>query len=120
MGYIGNMQNPSRTFVELNSNLSKIKPKFRTSGAITGNFGHSKVRAGSALTEIGETKTKTVQIAQRSEYIERMLAIYHNPLNASMREFAYHELHRLNYIKQRRIENVERTAEPFSGPIGAQ
>lgn len=104
---------------EPNSNLSKIRPKLRTEGRVSGNFGKNKVRAGSALAEIGETKTETVRIAQRSEYIERMLVIYLNPPNASMREFAYHELHRLNYIKQRRIEGIGRTAEPFKGPVGA-
>lgn len=101
-----------------NSNLSKIKPKLRTSGAVTGNFGHAKTKAGSPLREIGETKTETVRIAQRSEYIERMLMIYLNPPSASMKEFAYHELHRLNYIKQTRIEGGKRTAEPFKGPVG--
>ena len=100
------------------SNLSKIKPKLRTEGRVSGNFGKNKVRAGSALAEIGETKAETVRIAQRSEYIERMLMIYLNPPSASMREFAYHELHRLNYIKQTRIEGGKRTAEPFKGPVG--
>lgn len=103
----------------IDSNLSKIKPKLRTTGRVSGNFGKNKVRAGSALAEIGETKTETVRIAQRSEYIERMLAIYSNPPSASMKEFAYRELHRLNYIKQRRIEGIQRTAEPFKGPVGA-
>lgn len=101
------------------TNLSKIKTKLRTQGAVTGNFGHAKSKAGSPLREIGETKTETVRIAQRSEYIERMLVIYLNPPSASMREFAYRELHRLNYIKQRRIEGIQRTAEPFKGPVGA-
>lgn len=105
---------------ELTSNLSKIKPKLRTEGRVSGNFGKNKVRAGSALAEIGETKTETVRIAQRSEYIDRMLTILSNTSDAKMREFAYRELHRLNYIKQRRIEGIQRTAEPFRGPVGAQ
>ena len=36
----------------MESNLSKTKPALRTSGAITGNFGHAKVKAG-AKNEIG-------------------------------------------------------------------
>jgi hypothetical protein len=100
------------------SNLSKIKPKLRTQGALTGNFGHAKTKAGSPLREIGETQRETVRITQRSEYINRMLAIYSNPPNASMKEFAYRELHRLNYIKQHRIEGIQRTAEPYRGPVG--
>jgi hypothetical protein len=98
------------------SNLSKIKPKLRTEGAVS----WPRRKGGSPLTEIGKTHVETVRIAQRSEYIERMLAIYSNPPSASMREFAYHELHRLNYIKQRRIEGIQRTSEPFRGPTGAQ
>ena len=101
------------------TNLSKIRTKLRTQGVVTGNFGRAKVRANSALAEIGETKIETVRVTQRSEYIERMLAIYADPPNPSMKEFAYHELHRLNYIKQRRIEGIRRTAEPFKGPMGA-
>ena len=101
------------------TNLSKIRTRLRTQGAVTGNFGRAKVRANSALAEIGETKIETVRVTQRSEYIERMLAIYADPPNPSMKEFAYHELHRLNYIKQRRIEGIQRTAEPFKGPMGA-
>lgn len=31
----------------MGSNLSKIKTKFRTEGAISGNFGKAKVKAGS-------------------------------------------------------------------------
>ena len=35
------------------SNLSKIRPKLRTSGNVTGNFGRPKSKAGSPLQEIG-------------------------------------------------------------------
>ena len=100
------------------SNLSKIKPKLRTQGAVTGNFGHAKTKAGSSLREIGETKCETVNIAPREEYIKRMLLIISSTQDASMKEFAYRELHRLNYIKQRKIEGIQRTAEPFKGPVG--
>lgn len=96
-------------------NLSKIKPKLRTEGAVS----WPRRKGGSPLTEIGETQCETVRIAQRSDYIERMLAIYSNPPNPSMKEFAYRELHRLNYIKQRRIEGSGRTADPYRGPTGA-
>lgn len=104
----------------IDSNLSKIKPKLRTEGRVSGNFGKNKVRAGSTLVEIGETTVETVRITPRSQYIERMLAIYLNPPSASMREFAYHELHRLNHIKQTRIQPGGRTADPFRGPVGVR
>ena len=44
------------------SNLSKIKPKFRTSGRVSGNFGRNKVKAGSSMRGIGETNAKVVKM----------------------------------------------------------
>ena len=35
------------------SNLSKIRPKLRTQGNITGNFGKPKSKGGSTLNDIG-------------------------------------------------------------------
>ena len=43
------------------SNLSKIKPKLRTTGNITGNFGRPKSKAGSTLSGIGVTNAETVK-----------------------------------------------------------
>jgi hypothetical protein len=95
------------------SNLSKIKPKLRTQGAVTGNFGRSKVRASSALTEIGKTQSETVRITSRNTYISRMIELLDNP---RMRVFAHSELHRLGYYKQRRLAAEGRTCEPYRGP----
>ena len=36
----------------MTSNLSKIKPKLRTTGNVTGNFGRPKAKAGSSLNDI--------------------------------------------------------------------
>lgn len=100
------------------TNLSKIRTKLRTQGAVTGNFGRSKVRANSALAEIGETKTETVRIAPRSEYVRRMIVLLETTSDAKLHEFAYLELHRLNCFEERRVA-PGRTAEPFKGPVGA-
>jgi hypothetical protein len=100
------------------SNLSKIRPKLRTQGAVTGNFGRSKVRANSALAEIGETQLETVRIAPRSEYIRRMIRLLETTTDQKLRNFAYFELHRLNCFQERRVA-PGRTAEPFKGPTGA-
>lgn len=100
------------------SNLSRIKPKLRTQGAVTGNFGRSKVRANSALAEIGETQLETVRIAPRSEYIRRMIRLLETTTDEKLRNFAYFELHRLNCFQERRVA-PGRTAEPFKGPVGA-
>lgn len=100
------------------SNLSKIRPKLRTQGAVTGNFGRAKVRANSALAEIGETQLETVRIAPRSEYIGRMIRLLETTTDERLRNFAYFELHRLNCFQERRVV-PGRTAEPFKGPVGA-
>jgi hypothetical protein len=100
------------------SNLSKIRPKLRTQGAVTGNFGRSKVRANSALAEIGETQLETVRIAPRSEYIRRMIRLLETTTDEKLRNFAYFELHRLNCFQERRVA-PKRTTEPFKGPTGA-
>ena len=100
------------------TNLSKIRTKLRTQGAVTGNFGRAKTKAGSSLREIGETKTETVQITPRSVYVQRMVSVFNTTTDPKLREFAYLELHRLNCFEERRVV-PGRTAEPFKGPVGA-
>ena len=56
------------------SNLSKIKPKLRTEGRVSGNFGRNKVRAGSTLTEIGNGEVGSMPT--KAEWLTQMLAIY--------------------------------------------
>lgn len=96
------------------SNLSKIKPKLRTSGAVS----WPRRKAGSPLREIGETNRETVRISPRSEYVDRMIYVLETTTDGALRKFAYSELHRLNYFQERRIV-PGRTAQPFKGPIGA-
>lgn len=96
------------------TNLSRIKPQLRTKGAVTGNFGHAKSKAGSPLREIGETKTETVRITSRDEYVKRMMIVWRTASDDKLRKFAYLELHRLNCFEEQRIVPT-RTAEPFKG-----
>ena len=56
------------------SNLSKIKPKLRTEGRVSGNFGRNKVRAGSTLTEIGNGEVG--KMPNKDEWLTQMLHIY--------------------------------------------
>jgi hypothetical protein len=96
------------------TNLSKIRPKLRTSGATS----WPRRKAGSPLAEIGETQRETVRIAPRSEYVQRMIALLETTTDEKLRKFAYLELHRLNCFQERRVA-PRRTAEPFKGPVGA-
>ena len=56
------------------SNLSKIKPQFRTKGNITGNFGVAKVKAGSSLNDLGDGGVGSMPSKQ--EYFERLVVAY--------------------------------------------
>lgn len=80
------------------SNLSKIKPKFRTEGQITGNWGKSKVKAGSSLNEIGLSTKDVINVTKRSDYIDRMIRLFYDTEDKKMKHFAYTELHRLHAI----------------------
>jgi hypothetical protein len=80
------------------SNLSRIKPKLRTQGNVTGNFGRPKSRAGSQLSDIGNTKAENINITTRKEYINKMITVFHESCDKRMKDFAYRELHRLHAI----------------------
>lgn len=73
------------------SNLSKIKTKFRTSGAIS----QPRRKAGSSLNEIGMTDAKVVKCATQSEYLERLYNAFDNTSDLKLREFIYHEIRKI-------------------------
>ena len=82
----------------MTSNLSKIKPKLRTTGNVTGNFGRPKVRTN-GNSELGYTARESITpIATRQSYIDRMIQAYHTTTDNKMKEFCYHELHRLHAL----------------------
>ena len=82
----------------IESNLSRIKPKLRTQGQITGNWGKSKVKAGSSLSQIGLSSKDVIKVTKRSDYIDRMIKLFYDSEDKKMKHFAYTELHRLNAI----------------------
>ena len=77
------------------SNLSKIKPKFRTSGRVSGNFGRNKVKAGSSMKGIGETNAKVLKMTTQEEYLQRLRDAYGTTTNPRMREFIYLEIRKI-------------------------
>ena len=77
------------------SNLSKIKTKFRTSGRVSGNFGHNKVKAGSPIQSLGVTKTKVVNITTQDEYLAKMYKLWDMAPDANMKQFAYTEIRKI-------------------------
>ena len=77
------------------SNLSKIRPKLRTSGNITGNFGKSKVKAGSTLNDIGVSKAQIVKCTTQNEYLNRLYYAFDHTTEPKLRQFIYTEIKKI-------------------------
>ena len=76
----------------LTSNLSKIKPKLRTEGRVSGNFGKNKVKAGSPITGIGVTNAKVVNVVKQEDYLKRLYAAFENTNDEKLKQFIYIEI----------------------------
>ena len=74
------------------SNLSKIRPKLRTSGNVTGNFGRPKVKAANNQ-QLGYTKKDNINmITCKEDYIAKMYQILDTTDDQKIRNFAYSEI----------------------------
>ena len=78
------------------SNLSKIRPKLRTSGNITGNFGKSKVKAGSTLNDIGVSNAEVIKCTTQDEYLKRLYYAFDNTSEPKLRQFIYTEIKKIH------------------------
>jgi hypothetical protein len=78
------------------SNLSKIKPKLRTKGNLTGNFGVPKSKAGSPLNGIGVTDAKVVKCTTQNEYLSRLYYAFDNTTDSKLRQFLYTEIKKIH------------------------
>jgi hypothetical protein len=74
------------------SNLSKIRPKLRTTGRVSGNFGKSKVVAGSSLNDIGGDGNIG---ATQNEYLNRLYYAFDNTTEPKLRQFIYQEIKKI-------------------------
>ena len=83
------------------SNLSKIKPKLRTTGRVSGNFGKNKVVAGSQLTDIGMSDKEFINVVTQDEYLNRMYQAFDTTDNPRLKQFCYTEIR--NILVQRGI-----------------
>ena len=75
------------------SNLSKIRPKLRTTGRVSGNFGKSKVVAGSSLNDIGGDGNIGVT---QNEYLNRLYYAFDNTTEPKLRQFLYSEIKKIH------------------------
>jgi hypothetical protein len=74
------------------SNLSKIKPKLRTSGNVTGNFGRPKSRAGSSLNELGGNGS--IGVTQQN-YLNRLYVAFDETDDVKLKRFIYQEIKKI-------------------------
>jgi hypothetical protein len=75
------------------SNLSKIRPKLRTTGRVSGNFGKSKVTAGSTLNDIGGDGNIG---ATQDEYLNRLYYAFDNTDDNKLKQFIYNEIRNIH------------------------
>jgi hypothetical protein len=74
------------------SNLSKIRTKLRTTGRISGNFGKSRVVAGSSLNDIGGDGN--IGLTQE-QYLSRLYNAFDNTTEPKLRQFIYQEIKKI-------------------------
>jgi hypothetical protein len=74
------------------SNLSKIKPKLRTTGQVSGNFGRPKSKAGSTLNDLGGSGNIG---ASQDEYLSRLYSAFDSTKNKQLRQFAFIEIRKI-------------------------
>jgi hypothetical protein len=77
------------------SNLSKIKPKLRTQGNVTGNFGRPKTKAGSPISGLGVTNVKVIKVTTLDDYLNRMYYVLDNATDKQVQQFAYNEIRKI-------------------------
>jgi len=77
------------------SNLSKIKPKLRTKGNVTGNFGAPKRTREAYNSDIGVTKAKVVNITTPNDYLNKMYYVLDTTTDSKMKQFAYNEIKKI-------------------------
>ena len=75
------------------SNLSKIRPKLRTTGRVSGNFGKNRVQAGSSLNDIGGDGNIS---ATQDEYLNRLYYAFDNTTEPELRRFIYTEIKKIH------------------------
>ena len=78
------------------SNLSKIKPKLRTRGNVTGNFGRPKSKAGSPLSDLGVTNAEVVKCMKQDEYLARLWYAFDNTDDDKLKQFVYTEIKKIH------------------------
>lgn len=77
------------------SNLSKIKPKLRTQGKLTGNFGAAKRTREAYNSQLGVTSAKVVKVNTQDDYLKRLYAAYDATNDPKLKQFVYTEIRKI-------------------------
>jgi len=80
------------------SNLSKIKPKLRTQGRVTGNFGRNKVEGKRSGLELSSTTLSkdNLKIPRPEEVYSRLQQAYIKTSDLVMKEFLFKEIQKID------------------------
>ena len=97
-----------------NSNLSKTKPAFRTSGGLTGNFGSGKRKGGSKFADVPANSRDSIgNFPTQDEYAARLRAAYNATSDRKLQEFILKELGKIEISS---VNYGERTMTVPQGP----
>ena len=81
----------------METNLSKTKPAFRTSGNVTGNFGAPKRKAGSKFSDVPANNKESIgNFPTQDEYRQRLLAALERTNDQKLIDFLQTELRNLD------------------------
>ena len=78
------------------SNLSKIRPKLRTQGNVTGNFGRPKAKAGSILNDLGVSSKESIKCVPQDEYLNRLYYAFDHTTDDNLKKFIYTEIRKIH------------------------
>lgn len=96
------------------SNLSKTKPAFRTKGAVTGNFGAGRRKAGSILNDVPVNQRDSLgSFPTQDEYADRLREAIRLGASGTVLEFIQTELKRI----ERRSGHDDHGMPNPSGPF---
>lgn len=78
------------------SNLSRIRPKLRTTGRVSGNFGRNKVKAANN-SELGVTKRERVgSLPTQEDYLRRLYEAMDKTNDPRALDFITHEIRKIH------------------------
>ncbi len=77
------------------TNINKIKPAFRTTGRLSGNFGAPKRTKEAYNSDIGVTKAKVLNLTTQDEYLQRLITAYQSTADANLKKFIHDEVRKI-------------------------